>query len=219
MTDAAPAQEPWGLDGSIVLYGLFCDVALIVPLVMYMVMPILNSVDQHQYHQTYINMIFSAYAPLGITWLIVAVDDSNAARTALTGAVEMAGLGPFALFWVGLSTFFMQVKNGGFLTSANWTVWIYGPIYFVVNILLIVMHYHLSAPIQAWIKIAPLLPNVIDQAKPWAQPEGYVASGIDDSAPAIDAGVDTEDDSMNSKGTDATDGWNDDAADSLDDSI
>ena len=79
-----------------------------------------------------------------------------------TGAVEMAGLGPFALFWVGLSTFFMQVKNGGFLTSANWTVWIYGPIYFVVNILLIVMHYHLSAPIQAWIKIAPLLPNVID---------------------------------------------------------
>jgi hypothetical protein len=172
-----------------------------------MVMPILNSADKHTYHQTYINMIFSAYAPLGITWIIVAADDSNAARTALTGAVEMAGLGPFALFWVGLSTFLMQVKNGGDLVAANWNTWMYAPIYLVVNILLIVMHYHLSAPINAWIKVAPLTPNAIDDVKPWAQPESFVAGA--DSNPEVDADVDTEDDSMNSKGVDAADGWTD----------
>jgi hypothetical protein len=199
------------------LYGLFCDVALVVPLVLYMVMPIVNSADKHAYHQTYINMIFSAYAPLGITWLIVAADDSNAARTALTGAVEMAGLGPFALFWVGLSTFFMQVKNGGDLISTNWNVWIYGPIYFVINILLIVMHYHLSAPINAWIKVAPLRANAIDEVQPWAQPEGsYVAPS---SEPAtVDAGVDVEGDSMNA-GVDAVDGWNDEVDSVADDVV
>ena len=133
-------------------------------------------------------MIFSAYMPLGITWLIVAADDSNAARTALTGAVEMAGLGPFALFWVGLSTFLMQVKNGGDLIDTKWNIWIYGPIYFVVNILLIVMHYHLSAPINAWIKVAPLQKNAIDEAKPWAQPREYI--GDDESAPQVDVAAD-----------------------------
>jgi len=118
-------------------------------------------------------MIFSAYAPLGITWFIVAADDSQAARTALQGAIEMAGLGPFALFWVGISTFLMSAKAGGVLTMTNWMLWMWGPIYFVVNILLIVMHYHLSAPMQAWIKAAPLPKNPIDDAKPWAEPEDY----------------------------------------------
>ena len=118
MAEAQAIAEPWGIDGSIVLYGLFADVALIVPLVIYIVTTDTNSWGQ--YHQTYINMIFSAYAPLGITWLIVAADDSQAARTALQGAIEMAGLGPFALFWVGISTFLMSAKAGGVLTTTNW---------------------------------------------------------------------------------------------------
>lgn len=151
------------------MYGVFADIALVVPLVLYIVVSDTNS--WAQYHQTYINMIFSAYAPLGITWWIVAFDDSSAARTALTGAVEMAGLGPFALFWVGISTFLMSAKAGGVLLSANWMLWMWGPIYFVINILLIVMHYHLSAPIQAWIKVAPSTKNPIDTVKPWAQPD------------------------------------------------
>jgi len=55
----------------------------------------------------------------------------------------------------------------------------WGIIYPVVNILLIVMHYHLTPPMYAWLAVAPLKPNAIDSVKPWAQPEetsGVVAA-------------------------------------------
>jgi len=52
-------------------------------------------------------MIFSAYTPLAITWWIVLIADSTEARTALQGAIEMAGLGPFALMWVAYATYLM----------------------------------------------------------------------------------------------------------------
>ena len=155
-------------------------------------------------------MIFSAYAPLGITWLIVAADDSQAARTALQGAIEMAGLGPFALFWVGISTFLMSAKAGGVLTTTNWQLWMWAPIYFIVNVLLIVMHYHLSAPMQAWIKAAPLPNNPIDDAKPWAQPEDYqeiqevVEAPVTDEVDAMNNDVGGE----NREAVEGTDGWN-----------
>ena len=102
-------KDLWGIDGSIVLYGLLADIMLIVPMVLYLVME--DASDFAKYHQTYINMLYSAYAPLGISWWIVLADDSQAARTALTGAIEMAGLGPFALFWVGFSTYLMSAKS------------------------------------------------------------------------------------------------------------
>lgn len=72
-TDVTDA-ELWGIDGSIVLYGLLCDIFLIVPLVLYLTLTDTSSFAQ--YHQTYVNMLFSAYAPLGITWWIVLADDS-----------------------------------------------------------------------------------------------------------------------------------------------
>ena len=115
-------------------------------------------------------MLFSAYAPLGFTWWIVLADDSQTARTALTGAIEMAGLGPFALLWVGAATFLMSAKSGSVLTWANTTVWMWGLIYPCVNLLLIVMHYHLSPPMYAWLAVAPLRKNPIDNATPWAAP-------------------------------------------------
>ena len=43
MAEAQAIAEPWGIDGSIVLYGLFADVALIVPLVIYIVTTDTNS--------------------------------------------------------------------------------------------------------------------------------------------------------------------------------
>lgn len=116
-------------------------------------------------------MLFSAYAPLGISWWIVLADDSQAARTALTGAIEMAGLGPFALLWVGVATFLMSAKSGGVLLMANSLLWMWGIIYPVCNILLIVMHYHLSPPMYAWLAVAPMRPNPIDSVKPWAEPK------------------------------------------------
>jgi len=160
--------ELWGIDGSIILYGVMADVLLIVPLVMYLILDDTNA--WAQYHQTYINMLFSAYAPLGISWFIVLADDSQAARTALTGAIEMAGLGPFALLWVGFSTFLMSAKSGAALVAANTMVWIWALIYPVMNILLIIAHYHLSPPMYAWLAVAPMMENPIDSAKPWNDP-------------------------------------------------
>jgi len=115
-------------------------------------------------------MLFSAYAPLGISWFIVLADDSQAARTALTGAIEMAGLGPFALLWVGFATFLMSAKSGAALVAANTMVWIWALIYPIMNIGLIVLHYHLSPPMYAWLAVAPMLVNPIDNAKPWNLP-------------------------------------------------
>ena len=115
-------------------------------------------------------MIFSAYTPLAITWWIVLIADSTEARTALQGAIEMAGLGPFALMWVGYSTYLMSAKASGNLLIANTAVWMWGIIYPIVNICLIVMHYHLSPSMYAWIKLAPLPVAAIDSYRPWSQP-------------------------------------------------
>jgi len=116
-------------------------------------------------------MLFSAYAPLGISWFIVLADDSQAARTALTGAIEMAGLGPFALLWVGFATFMMSAKSGAALVGANVGVWIFALLYPLMNAGLVVLHYHLSPPMYAWLAIAPMMANPIDSAKPWNLPQ------------------------------------------------
>lgn len=145
------------------------NVFMIVPIVLYCVLDDTNAWGQ--YHQTYINMIYSAYAPLGISWWIVLADDSKAARKALTGAIEMAGLGPFSLLWVGYSTYLMSSKSGAALIFANTAVWVFALIYPIINILLIVMHYHLSPPMYAWLKLAPYLPNSIDSIRPWSEPQ------------------------------------------------
>jgi len=144
-----------------------CDIFLIVPLVLYLTLADPSSFAQ--YHQTYINMIFSAYAPLGISWWIVLADDSKAARNSLIAGIEMAGLGPFALLWVGFASFMMQAKSGNVLN--NYLIWIWAIIYPVVNILLVVMHYHLAPPMFAWIAISKVRPNAIDNVRPWAEPK------------------------------------------------
>jgi len=44
MADNAPAQmELWGLDGSIILYGIMADVMLLLPLIMYLVVEDTNA--------------------------------------------------------------------------------------------------------------------------------------------------------------------------------
>ena len=49
-------------------------------------------------------------------------------------------------------------------------MWIWTVIYPVVNILLIIMHYHLSPPMYAWLEKAPVKTNAIDNAVPWSAP-------------------------------------------------
>jgi len=170
VTDA----DLWGIDGSIVLYGIFSDIALLIPLIMYLVLD--DTSSWAQYHQTYINMIFSSYAPLGISWFIVLADDSNAARTSLRGAIEMAGLGPFALLWVGWATFCMSAKSAGVLLSTNLGLYIWAILYPVINIGLIIMHYHVSPPMYAWLDEAPMKANPIDSVRPWSEPTEQVAA-------------------------------------------
>ena len=127
-------------------------------------------------------MLFSAYAPLGITWWIVLVEDSKAARTALTGAIEMAGMGPFALLWIGTTTFLMQAKANGVLNLANPAVWVWGIMYPIINILLIILHYHLSPPMYAWLAIAPIASNKIDNMKAWSMPPKMKKAAIEKDA-------------------------------------
>jgi len=175
------------------VYGAVADVLLLLPIILYLVLDDVNS--WAQYHQTYINMLFSAYAPLGISWFIVLADDSQAARTALTGAIEMAGLGPFALLWVGYATFLMSAKSGSALVEANTMVWIWGLIYPIMNIVLLVLHYHLSPPMYAWLATAPMMANPIDSAKPWNLPvekSAEPAVEVAEAEPIVIGEVDVE---------------------------
>jgi len=159
-------------------------------------------------------MLFSAYAPLGISWFIVLADDSQAARTALTGAIEMAGLGPFALLWVGMATFLMSAKSGSALVAANTMVWIWGLIYPVMNIALIVAHYHLSPPMYAWLAVAPMMANPIDSAKPWNLPAEKTAAvevaAVVVAEPVVaevEVTVSDVDAAGNEAATEGSDGW------------
>ena len=135
-------EEYWGIDGSIVLYGVIVDILMIVPIALYIVLDDTNLWAQN--HQTYINMIYSAFAPLGISWWIVLVDDSQTARTVLKGAIEVAGTGPFMLLWVGMATQLMSAHDNSHLSSANYQVWMFGFFYLILNIVLIAMHYHIA---------------------------------------------------------------------------
>jgi len=144
-------------------------------------------------------MAITAYAPLGITWWIVLADDSIVARTILKGAISSAGLGPFMLLWVGLATQLMSAKSGAVLLSANWAVWMFGFIYMVLNILLLVMHYNLTPIMLAWIDTAPLDKNTpIDNVQPWNKPENYSAPAapvVEEVDEVVDEVADDDDDS------------------------
>ena len=64
----------------------------------------------------------------------------------------------------------MSAKSGAALVAANTMVWIWALIYPVMNIGLIIAHYHLSPPMYAWLAVAPMMENPIDSAKPWNDP-------------------------------------------------
>merc|ERR1719327_1991671 len=97
-----------------------------------------------------VNMITSSWMPFAIIWIIVLVQDTEVARTALTGALEMAALGPFALMWVGYMAFLMSAQAAGVLGSTENIIW--ALVYPVLNIGLIIMHWIMSPSIYEWIK-------------------------------------------------------------------
>ena len=91
--------------------------------------------------------------PFAITWIIVMAADSPMARTALTGALTMAGLGPFALQWVGLMAFIMAAHDAVKLGETENLIFLF--IYILGNVGTVIMHWMLSSSVQDWIVNAP----------------------------------------------------------------
>jgi hypothetical protein len=94
----------------VMIYGIVADVLVVVPIILYMVLRDVKN-NFNQFHQTMINMLVSAWMPFAIMWIIAIAADSNLARAGLTMAMSMAGLGPFALQWVGLMSFIMAAHS------------------------------------------------------------------------------------------------------------
>ena len=135
----------------LVVYGIIADLLVIVPILFY---TLLNGTNNYsKYHQTMVNMMTSAWAPLGICWIIVLANDSKMAREALTGSLEMAALGPFALQWVGLLAFMMAAHAGEALGA--WENTFFAVFYFFLNFILIILHWYLAPGIYMWIDLTP----------------------------------------------------------------
>jgi hypothetical protein len=125
----------------VMIYGIVADVLCIVPIILYMVAKESTTtatattglttaqiaaaaataatagIKFNQFHQTMINMLVSAWMPFGISWIIALAADGPLARAGLAGAMSMAGLGPFALQWVGLMSFIMTAHTATVLDS------------------------------------------------------------------------------------------------------
>jgi len=97
------------------IYGIVADCLVVLPIVLYLILD--NKTGYSKHHQTMINMLVSSWMPFGIVWIIILVADSKMARMALTGAMEMAALGPFALQWVGLMAFLMSASASNHLVA------------------------------------------------------------------------------------------------------
>jgi hypothetical protein len=107
MADTAAAEADFT---PVMIYGIVADVLCVVPIILYMVLSDVKN-RYNIYHGTMINMLVSAWMPMAITWIIAIAADSPLARAGLTGAMAMAGLGPFALQWVGLMSFIMAAHG------------------------------------------------------------------------------------------------------------
>merc|ERR1711865_672166 len=105
MTDASEVDFT-----PVLVWGIIADVGCVVPIILYMVLRDTKN-NSNQYHQTMINMLVSAWMPFAIMCIIAIAADSNLARAGLTMAMSMAGLGPFALQWVGLMSFIMAAHS------------------------------------------------------------------------------------------------------------
>jgi hypothetical protein len=112
MADTVPATTADSTEPDftpVLVYGIISDCLVILPIIFYLALDGATGYSKH--HQTMINMLVSSWMPFGIVWIIVMAADSKMARMAMTGAMEMAALGPFALQWVGLMAFLMSASS------------------------------------------------------------------------------------------------------------
>lgn len=112
-TAAAPAAKPAGPSFTpVLIYGIIADCLVILPIILY-----IATGGFARFHQTMINMLVSAWMPFAITWIIGMVADGPMARAAMEGAMNMAGLGPMCVQWVGLMGFIMAAHSAGNLAA------------------------------------------------------------------------------------------------------
>jgi hypothetical protein len=135
----------------LLVYGITSWALMILPIFMYCVQA--DTKGYAKFHQTWIQMVATSYASLAIVFLLVFIEDSTSTRRALAGSIEMAGLGPFGLLWVGLWSFMMYASNATVLDEGENTPWIF--IYFILNGGLLVLHYWFAPEIYAWTKKTP----------------------------------------------------------------
>jgi len=98
-------------------------------------------------------MINLSYASMAIVFWFVLLNDTTASRRAMAGAVEMAGLGPFGLLWVGLWSFMMTASNYKVLDEGENTPWCF--LYWIINGGLLFLHWWFAPEIYAWTKKTP----------------------------------------------------------------
>jgi hypothetical protein len=114
----------------VMIYGIVADALCVIPIILYLVAKESTTVTAagavatpaslvkfNTFHQTMINMLVSAWMPFAISWVIAMAADGPLARAGLAGAMSMAGLGPFALQWVGLMSFIMTAHAASVLDA------------------------------------------------------------------------------------------------------
>jgi len=150
---AAPAAKKTPSFTPVLIFGIIADCLVVIPIILYMVTS--NKTNGYnKYHSTMINMLVSAWMPMAITWLIAVAADSKMARAALGASAQMAGMGPFALQWVGMMVFIMSAHSAGKL--GMWENMFFTFLYLAMNIGMVIMHYFLNAGVQDWIQNAPI---------------------------------------------------------------
>ena len=148
----AAAEEDSGLSAALVIYGLLADILAIGPIILYLLLD--DTARYAKFHHGYINMLMATYGPLAILWPSAIFADGPQARKMIEGVVQMAGLGPFSLLWIGYFTFLMGSREINVLKESDNTT--FAIIYGVGNIMLVVIHWIFSGSIMNWIKNTPL---------------------------------------------------------------
>ena len=89
--------------------------------------------------------------PFAALWIISQIYDNEMVRIAMRGALNMAGIGPWAAQWGGWIGFMMG--STGILSDTYTILW--SILYACINIGLMAMEWHIGPGVAKWIDEAP----------------------------------------------------------------
>merc|ERR1711981_839890 len=135
---------------AVIVYGVIAEVCVLVPIILYLTAGT-RTVGHNKFHSTMINMLASSYAPLAIGFIFVLAEGVTPfTKTALMGAMTMAGMGPFSTQWVGFIHFIMAASSAKQL--GTWNNLFFTFFYLAFNIGMIVVHWFFSKDVMNWLK-------------------------------------------------------------------